>query len=104
MTFSLDLCEFILLAQLFRCCASDLNGRSLGREIAANYESHKLYLNQIGITKERLEISVGLKQRPLTNVEIAAKNTVEIYAKSSSEASAYKYAEILARQKMDAAG
>ncbi|MDR0606285.1 MAG: AAA family ATPase [Bacteroidales bacterium] len=57
----------------------------LGREIAQNYDSHKLYLNQIGITKEKLEISVGLRQRPLTNVEITAKNTVELYAKSSQE-------------------
>jgi hypothetical protein len=57
----------------------------LGREIAQNYDSHKLYLNQIGITKEKLEISVGLRQRPLTNVEMNAKNTVELYAKSSQE-------------------
>jgi hypothetical protein len=57
----------------------------LGREIAQDYDSHKLYLNQIGITKEKLEMSVGLRQRPLTNVEMNAKNTVELYAKSSQE-------------------
>jgi hypothetical protein len=57
----------------------------LGKEIAQNYDSHKLYLNQIGITKEKLEISVGLRQRPLTNVEMNAKSTVELYAKSSQE-------------------
>jgi hypothetical protein len=57
----------------------------LGREIAQNYDSHKLYLNQIGITREKLEISVGLRQCPLTNVEMNAKNTVELYAKSSQE-------------------
>jgi ATP-dependent exoDNAse (exonuclease V) alpha subunit len=57
----------------------------LGKEIARNYDSHKLYLNQIGITKEKLEISVGFRQRPLTSVEMNAKNTVELYAKSSLE-------------------
>jgi hypothetical protein len=57
----------------------------IAREIAQNYDSHKLYLNQIGITREKLEISAGLRQRPLTDVEINAKNIVELYAKSSEE-------------------
>jgi hypothetical protein len=60
----------------------------LGKEIAADYDSHKLYLNQLGITKEKLEISLGLKQRPLSLVELSAKNTVELYGKSSAEARA----------------
>jgi ATP-dependent exoDNAse (exonuclease V) alpha subunit len=58
---------------------------SLGREILSNYESHKLYLEQLGITKEKLEINVGLKQRPLSNAELNAKNTVELYAKTAEE-------------------
>jgi nucleoside-triphosphatase THEP1 len=58
---------------------------ALGKEIAGNYDAHKLYLNQIGITKESLEISIGLRQRPLTNVELNAKNTVELYGRAARE-------------------
>ncbi|GHT96555.1 hypothetical protein FACS1894122_14950 [Alphaproteobacteria bacterium] len=61
------------------------SSNSLGKEILQNYDSHKLYLKQIGITKEKLEISVGVQQRPLTNVELNAKSTVELYAKTSLE-------------------
>jgi thymidine kinase len=58
----------------------------LGKEILQNYENHKLYLDQLGITKERLEINLGLKQRPLSNVELNAKDTVALYAKTAEEA------------------
>ena len=58
---------------------------SLGREIHQNYENHKLYLDQLGITKEKFEISLGLKNRPLSNVEINAKDCVKLYAKTSEE-------------------
>lgn len=58
----------------------------LGREILGNYDVHKLYLDQLGITKEKLEIGVGLKSRPLSNVELNAKNTVALYAKVADEA------------------
>jgi nucleoside-triphosphatase THEP1 len=61
------------------------NSVSLGKEILGSYESHRLYLNQLGITKEKLEIGVGLKQRPLSNVELNAKSTVTLYAKTASE-------------------
>jgi hypothetical protein len=57
----------------------------LGRDILSNYDSHRLYLDQQGITKEKLEIGVGLKHRPLSNVELNAKNTVALYAKASRE-------------------
>jgi nucleoside-triphosphatase THEP1 len=56
----------------------------LGKEILENYSSHKLYLDQQGITREKLEISIGLKQRPLSNVELNAKNTVALYAQAAA--------------------
>jgi hypothetical protein len=59
---------------------------SLGKEILSNYESHKIYMDQLGITKEKLEINVGLKHRPLSNVELNAKNTVALYAKTAAAA------------------
>ena len=58
----------------------------LGREIHKNYENHKLYLDQLGITKEKIEINLGLKNRPLSNVEINARDCVKLYAKTSEEA------------------
>ena len=58
---------------------------SLGREIHETYENHKLYLDQLGITKEKFEIGLGLKNRPLSNVEINAKDCVKLYAKTSEE-------------------
>jgi hypothetical protein len=42
-------------------------------------------VNQLGITREKLEISCGLKQRPLSVVELNAKNTVELYGKAARE-------------------
>jgi hypothetical protein len=62
------------------------NSIGLGKEILSNYNSHKLYLDQLGITKEKLEIGVGLKSCPLSNVELNAKNTVALYAKTADEA------------------
>jgi transposase-like protein len=59
---------------------------ALGKEILSNYESHKIYMDQLGITKEKLEINVGLKHRPLSNVELNAKNTVALYAKTAAAA------------------
>jgi nucleoside-triphosphatase THEP1 len=58
---------------------------ALGKEILQNYESSKLYLHQMGLTKEKLEIAVGAKPHPLSNVELDAKNTVALYAKTASE-------------------
>ena len=57
----------------------------LGREINKNYENHKLYLDQSGITKEKLEIQIGYKNRPLSSVEFDAKERVNLYAKTSEE-------------------
>ena len=58
---------------------------NLGREILCNFDSHKLYLNQNGITKEKLEIQCGLRHRPLSNAEREAKETVEMYAQVSND-------------------
>lgn len=55
----------------------------LGREILDNFPAHKLYLEQIGFTREKIEISAGLKQRPLSNIELNAKKKVDLYAKIS---------------------
>lgn len=57
----------------------------IGRELLAHYPSHKLYLDQLGMTHEKLEITVGVKPRPLSQVEMTAQKTVELYAKASLE-------------------
>lgn len=66
---------------------NDLKKHSLqlGREILDNYAAHKLYLEQQGMTREKLEIQCGLKPRPLSMVEQNAKTTVELYAKTAIE-------------------
>lgn len=51
----------------------------LGQKILKMYESHRLYLDQEGITKERLEIQCGIKPRPLSRTEQQAKETVRLY-------------------------
>ncbi|MCR4623859.1 MAG: AAA family ATPase, partial [Alphaproteobacteria bacterium] len=58
----------------------------IGKEIARDYSNHKLYLEQQGLTLEKLEIQCRLKDRPLSNLEIEAKNRVEEYAKISRNA------------------
>ena len=52
------------------------HANELGSEIYKKYDDHKLYLDQMGITKEKLEIRLGLKQRPLTKTEQNAKDIV----------------------------
>lgn len=59
---------------------------SLGKEMLRNFDSHKLYLRQQGITKETLEIQCGERQRPLSKIEISARDTVELYAKTAQTA------------------
>ena len=65
----------------------DLKNRSisLGKEMLRDFDSHKLYLQQQGITKEKLEIQCGLRQRLLSNVEILARDRVNLYAQTSNE-------------------
>ena len=61
---------------------------NLEKEILGDYKAHKLYLDQLEITKEKLEISAGLRARPMTRAEEDAKNTVAFYVESSQEARA----------------
>lgn len=67
---------------------SKINERrtELGKEIAQDYSNHKLYLEQQGLTLEKLEIQCKLKERPLSNFEIEAKNRVEKYVQVSKNA------------------
>ena len=58
----------------------------LGKEIARDYSNHKLYLEQQGLTLEKLEIQCKLKDRPLSNLEIEARNRVENYVQVSKNA------------------
>ena len=55
----------------------------LGKTIINDFESHKLYLHQAGLTHEMLQISTGLKARPLSYAEEKAKITVKLYAESA---------------------
>lgn len=59
--------------------------KELGQKILERYESHQLYLEQEGITKERLEIQCGIKPRPLSRVEQQAKETVRLYVDTTVE-------------------
>ena len=67
---------------------SKINERrtELGKEIAQDYANHKIYLNQQGLTLEKLEIQCKLKDRPLSNLEIEAKNRVTEYVQVSKNA------------------
>lgn len=49
-------------------------------------DEHKLFVMQAGLTFERLEITAGLKARPLTLIEQKAQTTVEQYALVAFEA------------------
>ena len=60
------------------------HANELGSEIYKKYDDHKLYLDQMGITKEKLEIRLGLKQCPLTKTEQNAKDAVTLYADVSA--------------------
>ncbi len=56
---------------------------TLGREIMKDYEGHRHYLNQAGLTQEMLHITTGVKSRPLSHLEEKAKLTVEIYGETA---------------------
>lgn len=58
----------------------------LGKEIAQDYVNHKIYLDQQGLTLEKLKIQCKMKDRPLSNLEIEAKNRVENYVQISKNA------------------
>ncbi|MEI6627788.1 MAG: AAA family ATPase [Alphaproteobacteria bacterium] len=58
----------------------------LGKEILGDFNAHKLYINQAGLTQEMLEITTGQKTRPLSLVESKAKVTVELYGETANAA------------------
>ena len=59
---------------------------SIGREILEDFDAHKLFINQAGLTNEMLQITTGLKARPLSNAEEKAKLTVELYGETAQVA------------------
>ena len=59
---------------------------NLGKEILEDFENHKLYINQAGLTQEMLQITTNQKARPLSNAESKAKLTVEIYGETAQVA------------------
>ncbi len=56
---------------------------SIGKEILQDFNAHQLYINQAGLTQEMLQISTGLKARPLSLAESKAKITVELYGETA---------------------
>jgi hypothetical protein len=60
--------------------------KDLARLIVDEREDHKLFVMQAGLTFAKLEITTGLKQRPLTLIEQKAQVTVEQYAAIALEA------------------
>ena len=60
--------------------------KDLARLIVEDREDHKLFVMQAGLTFEKLEITAGLKERPLTLIEQKAQVTVEQYAAVALEA------------------
>jgi len=56
---------------------------ALGKEILNNFDNHRLYVNQAGLTEDMLTITTGLKQRPLSLVEEKSKLTVQLYGEVS---------------------
>ncbi len=59
---------------------------AIGRKILGNFDKHQLYINQAGLTKEMLQITAGIKARPLSRAEEKAKLTVEIYGETAQVA------------------
>lgn len=55
----------------------------LGKEILSDFNRHKLYMEQAGMTEEMLAITIGMKARPLSLIEEKAKLTVEIYGETA---------------------
>lgn len=58
----------------------------LGKEILNQFDKHQLYINQAGLTQEMLQITTGLKARPLSRAEEKAKLTVELYGETAQVA------------------
>ena len=58
----------------------------LGKAILTNFGKHQLYINQAGLTEEMLQITTGIKARPLSLAEEKAKLTVELYGETAQTA------------------
>ena len=70
--------------QNYRNIETDRKG--LAKLILGDWEIHKDYVRQVGLTRESLEIAAGLKKRSLSRIEIQAQMVVEQYAAVSLEA------------------
>ncbi len=53
--------------------------QTVAGEILADFQSHQLYVQQAGLTKDMLEIKSGKRDRPLSLSEQHAEKTVELY-------------------------
>lgn len=60
--------------------------KSWAKFILEDWESHKDFTRQAGLTRESLEIAAGFKKRSLSRVEIEAQQVVEQYIAVSLEA------------------
>jgi ATP-dependent exoDNAse (exonuclease V) alpha subunit len=60
--------------------------KSWAKFILGDWEDHKDFARQAGLTKESLEIAAGLTKRTLSRVEREAQQTVEQYVEASLEA------------------
>ncbi len=65
--------------------ATKAEQKQRGREILADFSHHKLYVQQSGLTQEMLQISTGLKARPLSKAEEEALKRVELYSELAQE-------------------
>ena len=59
--------------------------KSWAKFILEDWESHKDFVRQAGLTRESLEIAAGLKKRSMSRVEKEAQSTVEQYIAVSLE-------------------
>lgn len=55
---------------------------TLGKEILNDFKGHQGYINQSGLTRETLEITTGVRKRPLSIIEEQAKLRVELYGET----------------------
>jgi len=70
--------------QNYRHIEADRKG--LAKLILGDWDVHKDYVRQAGLTRESLEIAAGLKKRSLGRLEVQAQMTVEQYVAASLEA------------------
>lgn len=88
--------EYKLLGQDLGAMAFDKNWEAynslkteretVGKNILEDWETHREYARQAGLSAESIAINCGLKARPLSLAEQQAKNTVGLYAEKALEA------------------